>query len=215
MKTCGWTHNQGHYTLLVRTRSPEGIGCPSKWTIVAQGVSLEGDDGVKLIFPMHYIGPFLLTTNYEYSVHRLNASGRGLNDHVVAMDIDNPSTTGSFTYRVLKMPGYSGVAGDGKLQVVSVSGTKSADGSQINLYLVNNRPSVDPKTGTMLDNTKTGANTTIDVFSTTPGSDFMKHVKTFADAQISTPNNVAVTKDGGFFFTNDHGPHKFGLVSHR
>ncbi|KAK5064854.1 hypothetical protein LTR84_000688 [Exophiala bonariae] len=148
------------------------------------------------------------------NVHRLNASGRGLNDHVVAMDIDNPSTTGSFTYRVLKTPGYSGVSGDGKLQVVSVSGIKSADASTNHLYLVNNRPSADPKTGVLLDNTKTGANTTIDVFSTTPGSDLMKHVKTFADAQISTPNNVAVTKDGGFFFTNDHGPHKFGLQHH-
>lgn len=129
------------------------------------------------------------------------------------MDIDNPSTTGSFTYRVLQTLGYHGVAGDGRLHVVSVSGTKSADGFNNNLYLVNNRPSVDAATGVWLDNTKVGANSTIEVFSTTPGSDFMRHVKTFADDQVSTPNNVAITADGGFFFTNDHGPYKSGLVS--
>ena len=53
----------------------------------------------------------------------------------------------------------------------------------------------------------------IEVFETEPGAEAMTHLRTYANRQIATPNNVAVTKDGGFFFTNDHGPHKVGLVS--
>jgi len=153
------------------------------------------------------------TALIQSSIHRLNASGRALNDHVVAMNIDNPSTDGGYTYRVLKTPGFSGVHGDGRIHVVGMTGTASADGSDIQLWLINARPSVDPLTGALLDNTKTGANATIDVFATIPGANDMRHVKTFADPQIATPNNVAVTKDGGFFFTNDHGPYKVGWVS--
>ena len=97
--------------------------------------------------------------------------------------------------------------------MVGMTGTTSKDGSDVRLWLINNRPSVDAQTGQLLDNSIVGVNATIDVFSTTPGADSMKHVQTFADAQIATPNNVAVTSDGGFFFTNDHGPHKVGLVS--
>ncbi|KEF60799.1 uncharacterized protein A1O9_02361 [Exophiala aquamarina CBS 119918] len=145
------------------------------------------------------------------NVHRLNASGRGLNDHIVAMNIDNPATAGGFTYRVLKTPGFGGIAGDGTINVMGMTGTTSADGSDINLWLINNRPSVDAATGEVLDNAIVGANSTIDVFSTTPGAESMKHVKTFANPQIATPNNLAVQKDGGFFFTNDHGLHKLGL----
>ena len=136
-----------------------------------------------------------------------------MNDHVVALNIDNPSSDGGYTYRVLKTPGFSGVHGDGRIHVVGMTGTTSADGSDIQLWLINARPSVDQRTGEILDNAVTGANSTIDVFGTTPGANDMRHVKTFAHPQIMTPNNVAVTSDGGFFFTNDHGPHKVGWVS--
>ena len=136
-----------------------------------------------------------------------------MDDHIVAMSIDNPATTGGFTYRVLKTPGYDGISGDGAISVMGITGTTSVDGSEINLWLINNRPSVDATSREVLDNTVVGANSTIDVFSTAPGADCMKHVKTFANSQIATPNNVAVQRDGGFFFTNDHGLHKFGWVS--
>lgn len=153
------------------------------------------------------------------SIHRLNASGRALHDHVVALNIDNPSSEGGFTYRVLETPGFSGVHGDGRIHVVGMTGVNSAskstntDGSQIQLWLVNAQPSVDPETGELLDNAEVGGNATIEVFATEPGADTMKHVKTFVDPQIATPNNIALTKDGGFFFTNDHGLHKAGWVS--
>jgi hypothetical protein len=134
-----------------------------------------------------------------------------LNDHVVAMDIDNPSTAGGYTYRVLQPEGYSGVAADGRIHVVGMTGTTSQDG-EIQLWLINARPSVDPVTGELLDNGVVGGNSTIDVFATEPHTNTMRHVKTFASPQIATPNNIALTDDGGFFFTNDHGPYKVGWV---
>lgn len=149
------------------------------------------------------------------SIHRLNATARATDDRIVAMNIDNPTSTQGFTYRVLKTPGFAGVAGDGRIHVVGMTGTASADGSdKVNLWLINARPSVDSETGQVLDNTVVGGNHTIEVFSTKPLTDEMYHVQTFANAQIATPNNLAVTKSGGFFFTNDHGPHKVGWVSH-
>lgn len=45
-----------------------------------------------------------------------------------------------------------------------------------------------------------------------PSANSMKHVKTFADPQIVTPNNIAPMEDGGFYFTNDHGLNKLGLA---
>lgn len=130
------------------------------------------------------------------------------------MDIDSPTASGGYAYRVLKTPGFSGVHGDGRLHVVGITGTTSADNSEVQLWLINAQPSADPQTGKLLKNAVAGANSTIEVFAIDTKSDSMTHVKTYADTQISTPNNVAVTKNGGFFFTNDHGPHKVGLQHH-
>ncbi|OAL36419.1 hypothetical protein AYO20_04315 [Fonsecaea nubica] len=148
------------------------------------------------------------------NIHRLNASGRALQDHIVAMGIDSPTSSGGYTYRVLKTQGFSGVHGDGRIHVVGMTGTTSADGSIVQLWLINASPSVDSETGELLDNAVVGGNSTIEVFATAPRYASMKHVKTYANSQIATPNNVALTKDGGFFFTNDHGPHKVGLQHH-
>ncbi|EXJ82800.1 hypothetical protein A1O3_06615 [Capronia epimyces CBS 606.96] len=154
------------------------------------------------------------------NIHRLNASGRALHDHVVALNIDNPSSEGGFTYRVLQTPGFSGVHGDGRIHVVGLTGSSSAstsadaNGLEIQLWLINARPSVDPLTGELLDNTVVGGNSTIELFTTEPDTDSMKHIKTFADPHIATPNNVALAEGGGFFFTNDHGLHKAGWQHH-
>ena len=129
------------------------------------------------------------------------------------MDIDSPTSSGGYEYRVLTTPGFSGVHGDGRIHVVGMTGTTSADGSIIQLWLINARPSIDPRTLKLMDNSRVGANATVELFMTQPGSDSMMHFETYADPQIATPNNVAVAGDGGFFFTNDHGPHKVGWVS--
>ncbi|KAK5245342.1 hypothetical protein LTR07_006577 [Exophiala xenobiotica] len=144
------------------------------------------------------------------NIHRLNASGRGLNDHIVAMDIDKPTSSGSFSCRVLKTPNFPGVAGDGRLNVVGITGKPSRDSSTVKLFLVNARPSVDAQTGELLDNEVVGGNATVEVFEAGPDATTLKHIHTFADTQIATPNNIAPTDEGGFYFTNDHGLHKIG-----
>jgi arylesterase / paraoxonase len=152
-----------------------------------------------------------MLTRSPNSIHRLNVHGRALDDHFVALDIDSLDTAGGYSYKVLKIIGFPGVLGDGRIHAVGMSGTRSSKGIQ--LWLVNAQPSIDVERGQFLDNTAVGANSTIEVFELEPGSEAVRHVRTFADAQIATPNNVAVMPDGGFFFTNDHGPHKVGLVS--
>lgn len=131
-----------------------------------------------------------------------------MNDHVIAMDIDKPKGT-SYEYRILKTPGFSGINGDGTINLVGMTGEATVD---VRLWFVNARPSVDPVSGAFLDAAVVGGNSTIELFDMDLGAGELKHVKTFADPQIATPNNIAATGDGGFYFTNDHGPHKVGFV---
>ncbi|KAK2042979.1 calcium-dependent phosphotriesterase [Colletotrichum somersetense] len=142
-----------------------------------------------------------------------NASGRSTRDAIVALDIDSPMGD-TFEIRTLSTPGFSGTAGDGLLQLVGLTGIDSPEGDMIQLLLVNNRPSVDPVTGELLDQAGVGANSTIEVFETGPQAVGMKHIHTFASVNISTPNNIAALSSEAIYFTNDKGAHKVGLKSH-
>ncbi|KXH66234.1 hypothetical protein CSAL01_11699 [Colletotrichum salicis] len=140
----------------------------------------------------------------------MNASGRSTRDAVVALDIDSHKGN-AFEYRVLETPGFTGTAGDGLLQLVGITGIDAPKGDRVEILLVNNGPSVDPVTGDLLDQKSVGANSTIEVFETGPKAMGMKHVRTFASANISTPNNIAALSSEEFYFTNANGPHKVGL----
>ncbi|GKT89663.1 serum paraoxonase arylesterase [Colletotrichum tofieldiae] len=120
------------------------------------------------------------------NANNFNASGRSTRDAVVALDIDSPKG-GAFEFRTLSTPGFSGTAGDGLLQLVGLTGIDSPEGDKVELLLVNNRPSVDPVTGEFLDQANVGANSTIEVFETGPQAVGMKHIRTFAGANVSTP----------------------------
>ena len=67
-------------------------------------------------------------------------------------------------------------------------------------------------TGVALDPKVVGANSTVELFQTKAGSDSMRHVRTYADELIQTPNRVAWVSDHAFVFTNDHSG-KVGFVS--
>ncbi|KZL65740.1 serum paraoxonase arylesterase [Colletotrichum tofieldiae] len=146
------------------------------------------------------------------NANNFNASGRSTRDAVVALDIDSPKG-GAFEFRTLSTPGFSGTAGDGLLQLVGLTGIDSPEGDKVELLLVNNRPSVDPVTGEFLDQANVGANSTIEVFETGPQAVGMKHIRTFAGANVSTPNNIAALSSEAFYFTNDKGANKVGLKS--
>lgn len=144
------------------------------------------------------------------SIARLDASKRSLKDKVIVLDLDDP-VGDSFSHRVLATSGYSGINGDGKLSLVALTGVDYPD--HIDLYLNNNRPSIDVASGQLLDNEKVGANSTIELFRISDTSPATKadHIKTFVDEKIATPNRIAPTGSGSFYFTNDHGSSKFGL----
>lgn len=145
------------------------------------------------------------------SIARFNVSGRGMNDHVVAMKIDSPKWN-SYEYRILKTPDFSGINGDGTLNLLGMTGETMPKDGAIRLWFVNARPSVDPRSGELLDSATIGGNSTIELFEMDSDAGGMKHLRTFADPQIATPNNIAANGDGSFYFTNDHGLHKVGLV---
>lgn len=94
---------------------------------------------------------------------------------------------------------------------MAISGVDHGD--HIDLFMNNNRPSIDPSTGEFLNNEETGANATIELFRLTRSvaTDTMNHVKTFVHPQIATPNNIAPFDTGSFYFTNDHGTSKAGI----
>lgn len=123
------------------------------------------------------------------------------------MSIDKPIGNG-FEYRALKTPGFSGVNGDGRMHLVGLTGVDRDD--HVELYLVNNRPSVDIATGAILNQEEIGANSTIEHFRVDTQAEEAKFLRTFIDPHITTPNNIATRGDGSFYFTNDHGPHKVG-----
>lgn len=130
----------------------------------------------------------------------------------MALDIDKPVGT-SFEPRTLKTEGFAGTSGDGLINIAGFTGIDNSDGS-IDLLVTNMRPSVDAESGNYLDQFVHGANTTVEHFTTGAGPNELKHVRTFADAGITTPNRVAVMDDKTFYVANDHGPHMMGWVSH-
>ena len=80
--------------------------------------------------------------------------------------------------------------------------------SELLIYLVNHRHPLPPA-----EAIDVGADSTIEVFTTSPGSDEMRFVATYKDPVIATPNDiVAGSEDMSLYFTNDHGFKKSGWV---
>lgn len=95
---------------------------------------------------------------------------------------------------------------------MGLTGIDASEDGKVELLLVNNRPPVDAVTGELLKEANEGANATIEVFEIAPAATEMKHIRTFANANISTPNNIAALSSTSFYFTNDSGDKKRGLV---
>lgn len=143
-----------------------------------------------------------------------NFSGRHADDAVAVIDVDELEAGGEVRPRVLTTPGFPGINGDGRIDLIGMTGTDDADGS-VRLWLINMKPSVDAETGAFLDHSKVGGNTTIELFRTGRKAEKLEHIRTFANPQIVTPNRVAAIggETNAFYFTNDHGTVKTGLVS--
>jgi arylesterase / paraoxonase len=107
---------------------------------------------------------------------------------------------------------FSGIRGDKTLNLHGFDVRVDDDTGALHILLINHRPPIDPENGEPLDAKVFGANSTIEHFRTEVGCDTMRHVKTYADPLIQTPNRVAWVTDHSFVFTNYHSV-KVGFVS--
>lgn len=142
----------------------------------------------------------------------LNASGRGLNDRMAIVDT---RASGPISERLkwMKMVNFDGINGDGTIGIQGFDvQVQNGNPETLRMLLVNNRPPIDPTTGTLLDATQVGANSTIELFETTVGQTELRHLKTYHHDAIQTPNNVAFFPDGSFVLSNDKSS-KTGMVS--
>ncbi|KAA8572651.1 hypothetical protein EYC84_003246 [Monilinia fructicola] len=134
---------------------------------------------------------------------RLNASGRGLTDRIAILDTRG---SGSLESRLKWMTtdNFSGNNGDGTFNLHGFDIRLDPKSDTLSLLLINHRPPINPVTGVSLDAVGLGANSTIELFQSHVGSDSMRHVRTYTDPAIQTPNQVAWVNDNAFVFTNDH-----------
>jgi arylesterase/paraoxonase len=150
------------------------------------------------------------------SVDHYNHSGRSEGDNLVLLDLDQPGLIAgskAITVQKLETPDYSGTAGDGFLSLNGFTGVDMGNGV-VRLLVVNNRPSIDPATGTYAaDQASAGVNATVEVFESRGNKGVLSHLLTLASPNISTPNRVAAFGSEGFYITNDHGKVKSGKVS--
>jgi len=141
----------------------------------------------------------------------LNATGRGLTDRIAVLDTRGQGRLAS-RIKWLTVENFSGINGDKTMNLHGFDIRADVHSDTLHILLVNHRPPQDPETGEPLDATIVGANSTIEHFQTEVGSDAMRHVKTYADPLIQTPNRAAWMNNHSFVFTNDHSG-KVGLVS--
>ena len=146
-----------------------------------------------------------------HSVDFLNATGRSLLDRIITIDTRRP---GRLEDRVkwITAENFSGINGDGTINLHGFDIRSEPNTNILRLLLINHRPPINPATGEALDAKVVGANSTIELFQTTVGSKTMRHIRTYADELIQTPNRVAWINDHSFVFTNDHTA-KTALVS--
>jgi hypothetical protein len=129
----------------------------------------------------------------------LNETGASFNDYVASYD---PETSRITRFKVANFKSDRGLSLHGMDVVPS-----SSNASELFVYLINHRAPLGD-----LRAKDVGADSVIEIFKTTLGSDTLTHIKTVQDTVIFTPNDVVGSSDGkSFYFTNDHGE-KVGLV---
>lgn len=148
---------------------------------------------------------------------QLNATGRRPGgSELIALDIDNPGADGFFNLRNIIPKGYTGATGNSDLDLLGFDAHRWVDMEgieSVQFYFVNMRPPVDASKN-IIDASKIGANSTVELFELKNGEDEMQHRRTIWSSEIYTPNRVAAlgVDQGTFLLTNDHSV-KVGIVS--
>jgi len=135
--------------------------------------------------------------------NKYNISGRTLTDHVSVLKIDEPGEDGLYRLHQLEVTGNYRSANGGKDLAVVGFDIEVIRKDRLRFWMVNNQPPVDDE-GNLLDATKLGANSTVEVFELTRGSTKWEHIKTIFSDAVFAPNNIAAVGDGSFLVTNDH-----------
>jgi hypothetical protein len=147
-------------------------------------------------------------------MNQVNVTGRRPGgSELIALDIDNPGADGLFNFRAIKPTGnYKGATGNKDLDLLGFDALV-LDDNTIQFYFVNQRPPVGPSYD-IIDASKTGDNSTVEIFEMKRGEETMRHVRTIFSNEIWTPNRVAALGDGSgaFLVTNDHSV-RVGMVS--
>lgn len=146
----------------------------------------------------------------SYRIDHLNTAGRGLNDRLAVLDTRGSGTVQS-RLKWITPENYGGSMGDSSLYLHGFDVLTDKNTDLLRILLVNHRPSYDSLTGKLLDAKVVGANSTIEQFHSKAGSDTMRHIRTYADPLIATPNRVAWVNDHAFVFSYDHSA-KTGVV---
>lgn len=133
-----------------------------------------------------------------------------MKDRIAVLDTRGPGRLAS-RIQWLSLENFSGNNGDGTLNLHGIDIREDKHTDILRILLVNHRPPIDPNTGEALDATLLGANSTIEQFQTKVGSSSMRHVRTYFDEAIQTPNRAVWVNDHSFVFTNDN-PAKVGPV---
>ncbi|KOS46032.1 hypothetical protein ACN38_g3027 [Penicillium nordicum] len=143
----------------------------------------------------------------SYDIQKRAAGGGGI-DHITVLDVDEPGADGLHGVRALKFRD-----SEGNIQELDMHGFDARvidKGRRLRFWLINHRPPLNVSTGELLlDATKVGANSTVDVYDLElPHGAQLTHVKTIVSPAIISPNNLVVIDDGedrgDFLFTNDH-----------
>ncbi|KAG5637986.1 hypothetical protein H0H81_002347 [Sphagnurus paluster] len=143
--------------------------------------------------------PFSRTV-WTPALGRLDPTHASFDDFVATYD---PATS---RVRRLKVSNFSG--SDRGLSLHGMDVVPSASNpAELFVYLINHRAPIDVQSAP-----RVGADSSVEIFKTTIGSDTITHVHTVEDPTIICPNDVVGYPDGqSFYFTNDHGE-KVGLM---
>ncbi|KAE8441063.1 hypothetical protein EG329_005892 [Mollisiaceae sp. DMI_Dod_QoI] len=180
-------------------------GCEDMWLHEKTGflyLACSGSQSRTQWLPAYVFKTIISSIADTRSVVHLNASGRG-HDRVAVLDTRE---TGPLSSRLqwLTVENFSGINGDGTMNLHGLDVRADEHSDTLRILLVNHRPPFDPVTGEPLEPAVVGANSTIEQFITKAGSSTMRHVRTYANPLIKTPNRVAWVNDHAFVYTNDH-----------
>ncbi|KAF5385826.1 hypothetical protein D9615_002466 [Tricholomella constricta] len=141
----------------------------------------------------------LSRTAWTPAVGRLNVSGASFNDYVATYDHASSRIT---RLKVKNFESQRGLSLHGMDVVPS-----SSNPSELFVYLINHRAPLNGQSAP-----RVGADSAVEIFKTTIGSDTLTHIRTVEDPVIVCPNDIVGYPDGqSFYFTNDHGE-KVGLM---